>query len=87
MTDTSKPRTEQRNTTVDEGVAIMQAWCRYFGVDDHTTVIVPADFRAGYLAALTDSEAAYDAAVERAERAEARLTELKARGVIASIEE
>jgi hypothetical protein len=41
-----------RNTTVDEGVAIMQAWCRYLGVNElTTTVIVPPDFSNGFLAA------------------------------------
>ncbi len=38
--------------TVDEGAAIMRAWCAYIGVDELTTVIVPPDFTASFRAGM-----------------------------------
>jgi hypothetical protein len=43
--------------TVNEGVALMVAWCRYLGVDDNVTVIPSTDFAAGFKAAQSVSDA------------------------------
>jgi hypothetical protein len=40
---------------VDQGVALMRAWCRYLGVDNHVTVVPSTDFAAGFKAAKTRS--------------------------------
>ena len=50
--------------TVDQGVALMAAWCRYLGVDDYTTVIPSTDFAAGFRAGAAgvpaDAKKAFD---------------------------